>query len=98
MAGRPPREFVELLTLVRGYQRSRAITVAAELGIADLLRVGPRGVDELAAATSTDASALYRLLRALAAIGIFTEQPRHRFALSPMGEFLRRDHPLSMDP
>jgi O-methyltransferase domain/Dimerisation domain len=98
MAGRPPHEFVELLTLVRGYQQSRAITVAAELGIADLLRDGPRGVDDLAAATSTDAPALYRLLRALAAIGVFIEQAGHRFALSPMGEFLRRDHPLSMDP
>ena len=98
MSGSLPREFVELLTMVRGYQRSRAVTVAAELGIADLLSDGPRGVDELAAETSTDAASLYRLLRALAAEGVFTEHPDRRFALSPVGDFLRRDHPLSLDP
>jgi hypothetical protein len=98
MSGSLPREFVELLAIVRGYQRSRAVTVAAELGIADLLSGGPRGVDDLAAETSTDASSLYRLLRALAAAGVFTEHPDRRFALSAMGDFLRRDHPLSLNP
>jgi SAM-dependent methyltransferase len=98
MSGSPPHEFVELLAIVRGYQQSRAVTVAAELGIADLLRGGPRDVDDLAAETSTDASSLYRLLRALAAAGVFIEHPDRRFALSAMGDFLRRDHPLSLDP
>lgn len=98
MADKPPQEFAALLAIVRGYQRSRAVTVAAELGIADLLRDGPRPVDELAATTDTDPSALYRLLRALAAIGVFTEGPGRRFGLTAMGEYLRRDHPLSVDP
>jgi hypothetical protein len=93
-----PREFVELLGIVRGYQRSRAVTVVAELGIADLLRDGPLHVDDLAAATSTHAPTLYRVLRALAALGIFIEDGEQRFALSGMGEYLRRDHPLSVDP
>jgi hypothetical protein len=94
----PPHEFQELLAVIRGYQRSRAVTVAAELGIADLLRDGPRDVDELAAATGTSAPALYRLLRALASIGIFSEGTGRRFELSPMGCYLCRDHPLSLDP
>jgi hypothetical protein len=98
MDQQPPHEFRELLAVVRGYQRSRAVTVAAELGIADLLRDGPRDVEELAAATRTHASTLYRLLRALASIGIFSESPGRRFELSPMGQYLRRDHPLSVDP
>ena len=98
MATPPPDEFVELMGVVRGYQRSRAVTVAAELGIADLLRDGPRSVADLAAAASVHAPTLYRLLRALAAIGIFTEEADRHFRLSPMGEFLRRDHPLSVDP
>jgi hypothetical protein len=70
MAGLPPQEFVDLLAISRGYQRSRALTVAAELGIADLLRDGSRSVEDLAAATRTDHAALYRLLRALASIGL----------------------------
>lgn len=98
MSGSVPREFVELMNVVRGYQRSRAVTVAAELGIADLLSGGPRGVDELAAETATDAPSLYRLLRALAALGIFVEHPDRRFALTAVGDFLRRDHALSLDP
>jgi O-methyltransferase domain/Dimerisation domain len=94
----PPQELQELLAVVRGYQRSRAVTVAAELGIADLLRDGPRDVDELAAATGTHSAALYRLLRALASIGIFAEGAGRRFALNPMGRYLCRDHPFSVDP
>jgi hypothetical protein len=93
-----PHELQELLAVVRSYQRSRAVTVAAELGIADLLRDGPRTADELAAATGTHAPALYRLLRALASIGIFSEGTGRRFALNPTGQYLCRDHPVSVDP
>jgi hypothetical protein len=57
-----------LTRLVNGYQVSHAIHAAAVLGIADLLATGARGAAELAVATGTDAGALYRLLRALAAV------------------------------
>lgn len=91
------RDHRQLMDLARGYQRSQALAVAAELGIADLL-TGPRTAGELAAATGTDATALYRLLRALASIGVFHEDPGCTFRLTPMGELLRRDHPCSVDP
>ncbi|MGQ0576543.1 MAG: methyltransferase [Pseudonocardia sp.] len=94
----PSPEFVALNALVRGYQRSRALVVAAELGIADLLGDGPRDADDLAAVTAAHAPSLYRLLRALASIGIFHEDDGRRFALTPVGEYLRRDHPQSVDP
>jgi hypothetical protein len=86
---RPP--LVELMALTTGYQRSRALMAAAEFGIADLLRDGPRSVEQLAQATGTHAPTLYRLLRALAAVGVFDEQQDQRFALTPMSEFLRSD-------
>ena len=92
------REFVELVAMARGYQRSQALAVAAELGIADLLVGGDRGVDELAELTGTHAPTLYRLLRALASVGVFAEHGGHRFSLTPMGDHLRRDHPLSVRP
>lgn len=98
MDAAPPSEFTELLAVVRAYQHSRAVTVVAELGIADLLRDGPCGAAELAAATGTHEPTLYRLLRALASIGIFVEDGERRFALTGVGEYLRRDHPLSVDP
>jgi hypothetical protein len=65
--------------------------VAAKLGIADLLVDGPRSAEELAAATKTQAGALYRVLRALASVGIFSEVTSGRFALTPMAELLRSD-------
>lgn len=91
-------EFAELAGIIRGYQRSRAVTVAAELGIADLLRDGPRDVRDLARQIGSQEEALYRLLRALASIGVFHEGEQRRFSLTRMGELLRRDHPLSLDP
>jgi hypothetical protein len=50
---------------------TKPICVVVELGIADLLRDGPLGVDTLAEKTETHAPTLYRLLRALSSVGIF---------------------------
>lgn len=82
--------------LITGAQVSQAIHVAATLGVADLLAAGPRGSEELAAETGAHAASLYRLLRALAAVGVFREDEEKRFALTPLGELLRRDVPGSL--
>src|SRR3954449_13037167 len=86
----------DLRGLINGYQVSQAIYVAATLGIADLLKEGSRTSDELAVATETDPTTLYRLLRALAAVGVLHEDDGRRFALTPLGEQLRSDHPRSI--
>jgi SAM-dependent methyltransferase len=83
-----PSARAELMRLINGFQVSQAIHVAATLGIADCLLGGARSAGELADATGTNPQALYRLLRALAAIGIFREQADRRFQLTPMGECL----------
>lgn len=88
----------ELMRLVNGYQVSQAIHVAATLGIADLLKDGPRTSDDLAAATSTHPRSLYRLLRALAAAGVFHEDADRCFTLTPMGDCLRSDAPEPVGP
>jgi len=81
----------DLMHLVNGYQITQAIHVAATLGIADQLRDGPRNAEELAAATGAHAGSLYRLLRALAAVGVLDEGAARRFSLTPMGSCLRSD-------
>src|SRR3954453_14809475 len=81
----------ELRRLVDGHQVSQAIHVAAVLGIAQLLVDGPRTSDELAESAGAHAPSLYRLLRALAAVGVFEEQDGRRFALTPLGEALRNE-------
>ena len=85
----------QLSQLISGFRISQAIRVAAELGIADLLANGPRSSSELAQATGSHPRALYRLLRALASVGIFTEVEPERFGLTPMAEALQADAPAS---
>ena len=79
-----------LRRLTNGFQVSQAIHVAASLRIADLLSNGPRSVDDLAAATGTTPTALTRLLRALASIGIFAEEGG-RFGQTALSNYLRSD-------
>src|SRR5215471_5844730 len=64
---------VRMFQLLVGYVASRAISVAAKLGIADLIAEAPRTADELARATKAHAPSLRRLLLMLASIGIFAE-------------------------
>jgi hypothetical protein len=90
----PPRD--ALLQMTNAFQASQAIHVAATLGIADLLKDGPRHVDELAQTTGTHAPTLYRLLRALASVGVFAEQPDGRFGSTPLAEYLRTNAPRSL--
>jgi hypothetical protein len=85
-----------LLGLLSGYRISQAISVAARLGLADLVRDGARGSDDLAAATETHAPSLYRLLRVLAAVGVLEEGQGRRFTLGPLGVLLQTDAPGSL--
>jgi predicted O-methyltransferase YrrM len=70
--------------------------VAATLGIADLLADGPQPIDALAAATGTQASALSRVLRALASRGVFTQDAEQRVALTPLAALLHTNVPGSL--
>jgi hypothetical protein len=85
-----------LQQLVFGFFPSAVLSVAVRLRIPDLLAGGPRSSDELAATTDTHPPSLYRLLRALAYLGILEEHEPGRFGLSDMGALLRSDDPHSM--
>ncbi|MFB7470913.1 methyltransferase [Kitasatospora sp. NPDC056184] len=79
----------EMVALLQGAWRSRAVHVATELGLPDLLAEGERTVDELAAATGTHAPTLGRLLRALTTFGVFRRLPDGRtYAQSPLSAVL----------
>jgi hypothetical protein len=60
------------------------------------LQDGAKTIEELAALTETDASSLYRLMRALTGVGVFSRDAEGKFSNSPMGDFLRADHPESL--
>jgi SAM-dependent methyltransferase len=89
----PPSAMMGLIT---GYWVSQAVGVVALLGVADELVGGQRGSDEIARAVGADREALYRVLRLLASLGVFAEDPPGSFALTPLGETLRSDAPGSV--
>jgi hypothetical protein len=90
----PPQ--LVLQQLIQGFQVTQCIYVVAKLGIADLLKDGPRSSEELAQATETHAPSLYRILRLLTAIDLLTEGETHRFALTPLGTCLQTGVPGSL--
>ena len=75
--------------IVSGYWVSQMISVAANLGLADLIDEGPKTGDELALLTHAHAPSLHRLLRALVGAGFLTQLADGRFGLTPVGEQLR---------
>ena len=81
--------------MITGYWSTQIIYVAAKLGLADLLEHGPRSADDLANATKTHAPSLYRLLRALASVGIFADNGRREFELTPLARCLLTNTPGS---
>ncbi|HEX8142868.1 MAG TPA: methyltransferase [Pyrinomonadaceae bacterium] len=83
----PPQ--MVMLQMMSGYWVSQSLYVAARLGLADLLKDGPRTSEELARATGTHAPTLYRLLRALAGLGLFLEDEQGRFTLTPLSNTLQ---------
>jgi hypothetical protein len=85
----------ELVEMAMSYSRSCILCAAARIGIADALGNDERTVEELAQTCNADAPSLYRLLRALAALGITTELSPHCFALTSFGQPLRKDVPNS---
>lgn len=81
--------------LVCGFWVARAIYAATRLGIPDLLADGPKTTAELARLTASHGPSLYRLLRALASVGLFSET-EDGFRSTPLGDTLRSDVPASL--
>ncbi len=91
----PPPEAV-VTQMIFGKWVAMALSVAAKLRVADALAAGPKSVADLAAQTETHAPGLYRVLRALASVGVFAEGPDGRFGQTPLSEVLRTGVPGSM--
>jgi hypothetical protein len=77
-----------LLQMIRAPYFTQCIYAAAKLGIADLLKDGSKQTYELAALTETHEPSLYRVLRALASVGIFSETQPRCFELTPVAQLL----------
>ena len=85
-----PDPSTELMQMINCYRVSQALHVAATLGVADL-KDGPKPYDVVARTCGAHPASLYRLLRALAAIGVFHETSKKEFSLTPLGACLTSD-------
>ncbi len=96
MTPNEPPLHLQLTQMISGYWLSQAIYVAAKLNLAEHLSKESKSCQELAHLTDTNPKALYRLMRALASVGIFKETESQQFILTPLAEHLCSDHPRSV--
>ena len=92
-SSRSPAQALEDILVTARLQQ--AMSVAATLGVPDVLANGPRAVGDIAESIGANESALYRLLATLAAGGILHEGDDRRFGLTDIGELLRSNVPGS---
>ncbi len=79
-----------------GYRTTQALYVIAKLGVPDLLGHGPLTSDEIAWKLKVQSRPLFRIMRALAAQGVFTQDESDRFGLTPLSQVLRTDNPETL--
>jgi ubiquinone/menaquinone biosynthesis C-methylase UbiE len=82
---------LKLFDLIQSHRVTAVISVAAELGIAELLRDGPKSLGQLAQASGADQPALGRLLTALVTVGVCSRAGADQYALTEMGAALDGD-------
>jgi hypothetical protein len=85
-----------LRQLIMGFRFTQLIHVATKLELSEHLARGPLTGQELASTVGVDAGALYRLLRTLASLGIFSETTDARFEMTPAATLLQRNTPGSL--
>src|SRR5687767_5977842 len=84
-----------VLQIAGGHCLPRCLHVVADLGVPDALDETPRTAAYLAASVGAQSDALGRVLRLLAAHGVF-ECQGDTFRHSPASRLLRADHPQSL--
>jgi SAM-dependent methyltransferase len=95
--GRTPEQRAAMLDMIMAYRLTQAVHTAVALGLPDLLASGPMALDELAERSGAHPAPLFRFLRALASTGVVRCESG-RFALTPLGAWLRTDRPGSVAP
>ena len=87
----PPLQIVDY---VCGAMKAQALHACADLGIADLLKDGPKSTAQLADATNTDHTNLSRLLRVLVAMEILDESAPGLFQTTALSRYLQSEESL----
>ncbi len=80
-----------MMRIITAKWLSEPVRIAAELGLADILSEGKLSIGKLSKLTNTYAPNLYRMMRALASVGIFAEDDKHVFINTSLSELLKED-------
>jgi O-methyltransferase domain len=91
MAGTVSPAHARMIELVLGARVALALRVAAERRIADLLADEAKTAEALSAASGLPAGTLRRLLRGLAALGVFAESPAGEFSNTETSACMREE-------
>src|SRR5438132_3869956 len=92
----PSAPYEVLFQMVIGKWISQALGTVVELGVPEQLAKGARRCSDIAREAGISEDGIYRLLRALASVGLFVEGADRRFKLTRMGKLLQSDHPESL--
>ena len=79
-----------------GVAQTSVLCTAAQLGLADHVKDGPKSVAALAEATGTHLPTLTRLMGVLVHLGLFAETAPGQFTCTPLGALLQTDAPQSV--
>jgi len=90
------RPYEVVFQMLTGKWISQALGTVVEIGVPDQLAKGARRCSDIAREAGVSEDGIYRLLRALASVGLFAESADRRFKLTGMGQLLRSDHPESL--
>ena len=85
----PPQ--IAMFEMISNMWVAQAISVAAELGVADILKDGEMHFNDIAKKVNAHPESLYRLLRGLTVNDIFSEPSEGYFKLTSYGRCLRSD-------
>ena len=87
---------VRVMQMITGHWAAQIVGTAARLGVADQIAKGVTRSDDIAEAVGASPDASFRLLRAGATLGLFSEGAARSFSLTPLGELLREGVPGSL--
>ncbi len=89
-------DYEKVVDTVLGRWKSQILYTGVKLGFFESLTTGPKHASGIARELGLDAALSYRLLRALASLGLLVEKADHRFSITPMGKLVCEDHPETL--
>ena len=90
------RQSRALLAMINGHWAAQTVRAGAHLRVVDHVASGEKTVQDIARLESSDPEATYRLMRAMASLGLLGHDGTGEFSVTALGDLLRADAPDSL--